>query len=150
VFSRIQTPAIDACFQGFGGKSRSKNNHLNAIISFYRFAEQKGVLPHGHRLAAMATMEFSDPRQKITTEVKALALMQPNDIYTPEEGRKLLAVKSEPRLRPSVELKMLSGVRTEEIVRLCWVMPGVRRPELKRSTPCICSNSNRRRGFSLR
>jgi integrase len=48
--------------------------------------------------------------------------MEPNDIYTPEEGRKLLAVKSEPRLMPSVELKMLSGVRTEEIVRLWWVM----------------------------
>jgi len=70
VFSRVQTTKIDAFLASLGGKSRNKNNHRDAIISFYKFAELKGFLPHGHRLAAMATTEFSDPRQKITTELK--------------------------------------------------------------------------------
>ena len=122
VFSRIQTTEIDAFLAALGGKSRNKNNHRDAIISFYKFAQEKGFLPHGTRHAAAATTEFCDPRQKITTEAEALALLQPNDIYTPEEGRKLLAVQGEPNLKPTVEIKMLSGVRTEEIVRLWWVM----------------------------
>jgi integrase len=122
VFSRVQTAQIDAHLAKIGGKAGNKNNHRDAIISFYKFAEEKGFLPYGLRLAAKGTTEFFDARQKITTEAEALALMEPNDIYTPEEGRKLLAVKSEPRLLPTVEIKMLSGVRTEEIVRLWWVM----------------------------
>jgi integrase len=122
VFSRTQTTEIDAFLGALGGKSRNKNNHRDAIISFYKFAQEKGFLPHGTRHAAAATTEFCDPRQKITTEAEALALLQPNDIYTPEEGRKLLAVRDEPTLKPTIEIKMLSGVRTEEIVRLWWVM----------------------------
>ena len=75
-------------------------------------------MPH----AAERTTEFRDPRQKIETEADALALLQPNDIYTPDEGRKLLGGRDEPLLMPTIEIKMLSGVRTEEIVRLWWVM----------------------------
>jgi len=51
-----------------------------------------------------------------------LALMEPKDIFTPAQGRKILAVTSEPRLMPTIEVKMFSGVRTEEITRLWWVM----------------------------
>jgi integrase len=122
IFGRIQTAEIDAFLADLGGKSRNKNNHRDAIISFYKFAEEKGFLPYGLRLAAKGTTEFFEPRQKITTEAEALALLQPDDIYTPEQGRRLLAVKDEPLLMPTVEFKMLSGVRTEEIVRLWWVM----------------------------
>ena len=122
LFGRIQTTEIDAFLGALGGKSRNKNNHRDAIISFFNFGEEKGFLPHGTRHAAAATTEFCDPRQKITNEAEALALLQPNDIYTPDEGRKLLAVQDEPLLKPTIEIKMLSGVRTEELVRLWWVM----------------------------
>lgn len=122
LISRIQTTDIDGFFAGLGGKSRSKNNFRDGIISFFNFAQEKGFLPYNLPHAAIATTEFSDPRATITTEAQALELLKPKDIYTPEEGRKLLAVKSEPLLLPTVEIKMLSGVRTEEIVRLWWVM----------------------------
>ena len=122
VFSRTQTTDIDGFLAGLGGKSRNKNNHRDAIISFFKFAQEKGFLPYGMPHAALATTEFFDARQKITTETEALALLEPNDIYTPEEGRKLLAVTTEPFLMPTVEIKMLSGVRTEEMTRLWWVM----------------------------
>jgi hypothetical protein len=36
--------------------------------------------------------------------------------------RKILAAEDEPLLRPTLEIKAFSGVRTEEIVRLWWVM----------------------------
>jgi integrase len=75
-------------------------------------------MPH----AAERTTEFRDARMKIESEADALALLQPSDIYTPEEGRKILAVADESLLMPTIEIKMLSGVRTEEIVRLWWVM----------------------------
>lgn len=122
VFSRIETSDIDAHLNSLGGQARNKNNHRSAIIGFYNFAQEKGFLPYGIPHAAMATTEFGNPRKKINNEAEALALLQPTDIYTPEEGRKLLAVKDEPLLIPTVEIKMLSGVRTEEIVRLWWVM----------------------------
>jgi hypothetical protein len=36
--------------------------------------------------------------------------------------RKILAAEDEPLIRPTLEIKAFSGVRTEEIVRLWWVM----------------------------
>jgi integrase len=118
----IQTENIDKHLAGLGGRSVNKNHHRDAIITYYNFAQEKGYLPYGMPHAAERTTEFHDPRKKITTEAQAVALLQPNDIYTPEEGRKLLAVSDEPLLMPTLEIKMLSGVRTEEIVRLWWVM----------------------------
>jgi integrase len=122
VFSQINTPKIDRYLEALGGGVRNKNNHRDAIISFFNFGEEKGFLPYGMPHAASASTEFRKGRQKISSEAEALALMQPKDIYSPEEARKLLAVKDEPLLVHTLEIKMLSGVRTEEIVRLWWVM----------------------------
>lgn len=98
-------------------------------------------MPH----AAERITEFRDPRLKIESEPDALALMSPSDIYTPEEGRKLLAV-DEPLIGPMLEIKMLSGVRTEEIVRLCWVMV-VEKEELIRIPDAVGKIDPRRCGF---
>jgi len=122
VFSHVRTRRILLNLAIIVGKAGNKNNHRDAIISFYNFAEQKGFLPFGLRLAAKGTTEFFEARQVITSEADVLALMEPTDIYSPEEARRLLAVKGMSRLMPSLEFKMLSGVRTEEIVRLWWPM----------------------------
>jgi integrase len=119
---KILTEQIDAHLAGLGGRASNKNHHRDAIIGYYNFARNKGYLPYGMPHAAERTTEFHDARAKITSEAQAVELMQPNDIYTPEEGRKLLAVTGEPLVMPTLEIKMLSGVRTEEIVRLWWVM----------------------------
>lgn len=121
VLSNIDTPKIDAYLTTLGGKARNKNNHRKAIITFYNFAQEKGFLPQGIPHPALATTEFGDARVAITSEAQAVALLQPTDIYSPEEGRKILAA-SEGELKATLEIKMLSGVRTEEIVRLWWVM----------------------------
>ncbi len=80
------------------GRSRNKNNWRKGIIAFYNFAQKKDFLPKNLEHAAAATCEFVDPRQKITTEEEAVALLQRNDIYTPEEMRLILKATN-PALR---------------------------------------------------
>jgi integrase len=118
----ITTEQIDGHLSALGGRAGNKNHHRDAIIGYFNFARDKGYLPYGMPHAAERTTEFHDQRIKITSETQAAELMKPNDIYTPEEGRKLQAVTGEPLVIPTLEIKMLSGVRTEEIVRLWWVM----------------------------
>jgi integrase len=119
--ARIDTPDIDDFLSRRGGKSRNKNNWRRGIIAYFNFAQKKNFLPKNLEHAAAATCEFSDPRQKITTEEEATALLQRNDIYTPEEMHLILKGTS-PALRLTIEIKGFSGVRTEEIVRLWWIM----------------------------
>ncbi|HEY5345012.1 MAG TPA: hypothetical protein VIK62_01560 [Verrucomicrobiae bacterium] len=121
LISAIQTPEIDAYLARLGGVARNKNNHRNGIVAFYNFAQEKGFLPHGILHAAAATTEFCDPRCQITSEQQALDLLQPFDIYSPDEMRKILTAADD-LIRPALEIKAFSGVRTEEIVRLWWVM----------------------------
>ena len=119
---KIVTEQIDGYLAALGGRSVNKNHHRDAITGYFNFARHKGYLPYGMPHAAERTTEFRDARKKITSEAQAAELMRPNDIYTPEEGRKLLAVTGEPLVIPTLEIKMLSGVRTEEIIRLWWIM----------------------------
>jgi hypothetical protein len=120
----ITTPQIDNFLKGLGGKARSKNNCRDAIIAFFSFAQQKGFIPYSLPHAAENTTEFRDVREKIETEARAIELMEPNDIYLPHEMRKLLetAKQYELAVLPSLEIKAFSGVRTEEMIRLWWVM----------------------------
>lgn len=120
----IETGEIDDYLASRGGKARNKNNHRDAIIGFYNFAEQKGYLPYGVPHAASLTTEFRDARQKILTEAQAREMLQPKDIYLPVEMAALLAAakEHEPEILPSLEIKAFSGVRTEEISRLWWIM----------------------------
>jgi hypothetical protein len=105
-------------------KARSKNNVRDAIIGYHNFAQEKGYLPQGIPHAASLTTEFRDARHKITSEAQAIELMEPNDIYLPHEMAKILvaAKEDEPLVLPSLEIKGFSGVRTEEMVRIWWVM----------------------------
>ena len=121
LISAVQTTGIDAYLSRLGGSARNKNNHRRAIIAFYNFAQEKGFLPHGILHAAAATTDYRDPRSQITSEQQAIDLLQPTDIYSPEEMRKILAAADD-TLRPTLEIKAFSGARTEEVTRLWWVM----------------------------
>ena len=121
LISAVQTTDIDAYLMRLGGSARNKNNHRRAIISFFNFAQEKGFLPHGSLHAAAATTDYRDPRSQITSEQQAIDLLQPTDIYSPEEMRKIL-VEADDTLRPTLEIKAFSGARTEEVTRLWWVM----------------------------
>jgi hypothetical protein len=132
--SPITTADIDKYLQGLKktkekkrkkkNKARTYNNVRDAIIGYFNFAQEKGYLPQGIPHAASLTTEFRDVRKKIESEKDALELLQPNDIYTVEEMRKILAAAKEhyPEVLPTLEIKAFSGVRTEEMVRLWWVM----------------------------
>ena len=66
-----------------------------------------------------------------------ISLIQADDIYLPEQMGKILAASAEyePRLLPSLEIKAFSGVRTEEITRLWWVMVAEREEIIKIPDP---------------
>jgi len=117
----IRTQAIDGWLGALGGKARNKNNARDKVISFFNFAVDKHYLPQDTPHVAKATTEFGDPRPVITTEAEAAASAQPKDIYLPAEMAKLLAA-AEPDIRVTIELKAFSGIRTEELVRLWWVL----------------------------
>lgn len=117
----IKTPDIDAYLAAVGGSARNKNNHWRSIVTFLNFAQEKGFLPQGILHAAAGTTDYRDPRSQIHSEQDAKALLQPDDIYSPDEMRKILTAADD-TLRPTLEIKAFSGVRTEEIVRLWWVM----------------------------
>ena len=117
LISAVQTTDIDAYLMRLGGSARNKNNHRRAVISFFNFAQEKGFLPHGILHAAAATTDYRDARSQITSEQQALDLIQPTDIYSPDEMRKILAAADD-TLRPTLEIKAFSGARTEEVTRL--------------------------------
>lgn len=117
----IRTNAIDDWIGRLGGKARNKNNARDKVISFFNFAVEKAYLPEEISHVAKATTAFSDARPVITTEEEAAASAQPKEVYLPEEMAKLLAA-AEPDVRITLELKAFSGIRTEELVRLWWVL----------------------------
>ena len=122
LISEIETARIDAFIAKLGGKCRNKNNHRKAIIAFFNFAVEKGFLPSGIAHAASFTTMFNDAREQITSEQQAIDLLKPDDIYSPDEMRRILAAIDDDALRATLEIKAFSGVRTEEITRLWWVM----------------------------
>jgi len=117
----IRTSEIDAYLNRLGGKARNKNNARDRIISFFNFMVQKGYLPKGIDHAAKSTTSFTDPRPVITSEEEAVASAEATDLYLPEDmGRILAAAEMDERV--TLELKAFSGLRTEELARMWWVL----------------------------
>ena len=117
----IRTSEIDAYLNRLGGKARNKNNARDRIISFFNFMVQKGYLPKGIDHAAKSTTSFTDPRPVITSEEEAVASAEATDLYLPEDMGKILAA-AEMDERVTLELKAFSGLRTEELARMWWVL----------------------------
>lgn len=117
----IQTKQIDLWLGKLGGKSRNKNNARDKIIAFFNFMEQKSYLPKDGADVAKRTTAFHDPRPVITCEEDAAASAHDNDIYMPEEMSRILEVANLDE-RLTIELKAFSGLRSEELARLWWVL----------------------------
>jgi len=117
----ITTAEIDRWIASFPGKARSKNNLRNAVIGFYNFAQRKDFLPREMDHAAKFLTFFRDPRQTISSEEEAIATTPRQQVYTPDELARMLA-KAPADVRVTLELKAFSGIRTEELVRLWWVL----------------------------
>jgi site-specific recombinase XerD len=150
--SSIKTHMVDAWLTALGGRARNKNNARGKLISFFNFAVEKSYLIDEDPHAAKAATAFTDPRPIITTEAEAIANAQPKEIYLPEEMAKLLNI-AQPEVRITLELKAFSGIRTEELVRLWWVLineeagyiniPAAVAKLKQRAVP-ICENLKRR------
>jgi hypothetical protein len=82
---------------------------------------QKGFLPKGIDHAAKSTTSFTDPRPVITSEEEAVASAEATDLYLPDDMGKILAA-AEMDERVTLELKAFSGLRTEELARMWWVL----------------------------
>ena len=117
----IQTKQIDVWLGKLGGKARNKNNARDKVSAFFNFMEQKGYLPKDGADVAKRATAFRDPRPVITCEADAAASALDNDIYTPEEMRRILET-SDMDERLTIELKAFSGLRSEELARLWWVL----------------------------
>jgi integrase len=78
-------------------------------------------LPKGGAAVAKCTTAYNDPRLVITTEEEAAASALSTDVYTPEEMQRILS-KAEPDARVTLEIKGFSGIRTEELSRLWWIL----------------------------
>ncbi len=116
----ITTPQIDEWLKSLGGKSRNKNNGRDHVIGFFNFAQVKGYLPKDFEHAALGTSIFKNPTKKITTEEEALESIQDVEFNLPDEMRRILKVAAI-NIRPSLELKAFSGIRTEETILFWWV-----------------------------
>jgi len=117
----ITTSDTDGWLAKLGGKARNKNNGRDKLIAFFNFLEKKNYLPKGGADVAKGTTSFNDPRQVISTEEEAAASVTDTDIYTPEEMSKILSL-AEPEVRVTMEIKAFSGIRTEELSRLWWIL----------------------------
>lgn len=120
-FLQVTTKHLDEWLATLGGNARSKNNGRDKVIAFFNFLERKKYLPKGGASVAKSTSVFNDPRQVISNEQEAAATATDTDIYTPEEMGKILEV-ADPDVRVTLEIKAFSGIRTEELARLWWVL----------------------------
>ena len=117
----VKTSEINKWLGKLGGKSRNKNNARDKVIAFFNFLEKKNYLPTGGAAVAKCTTAFNDPRPVITNEEEAAASALSTDVYTPEEMQRILS-KADPDARVTLELKAFSGIRTEELSRLWWIL----------------------------
>ncbi len=117
----VETGEIDAWLGSLGGKARNKNNARDKVIAFFNFLERKSYIPAGGATVVKNATVRSDPRPVITTEEEAAETANATDIYTPEQMGKILGV-AEQDVRVTIELKGFSGIRTEELARLWWVL----------------------------
>jgi integrase/recombinase XerD len=117
----ITTAEIDEWVSSFPGKARSKNNARNTVAGFFNFAQRKDFLPREMDHAAKFLTFHRDPRPVISSEEEAVATTACQQVYTPDEMSRMLA-KAPLDVRVTLELKAFSGIRTEELVRLWWVL----------------------------
>ena len=85
--------------------SRSFNNHLSMLRTFFRFCQARGWLSTHVNLLSRV-----ERRSGSGSDI---------EIFTPEELRRLLAAASS-RIVTCLAVQAFAGVRTEELFRLTW------------------------------
>jgi len=104
--SSVTAAEITAWLDSIGAKGRNRNNYRTAVVTLFRYARRQGILPRSEVTEA----ELVESTRAKPTEI---------GVYTPEQLRLLLAAMPE-HLLPSVAIGALSGVRSNEILRLTW------------------------------
>ena len=103
--SAITPDDVAAFFDGLRLSSRSHNNFLCALRTFFRFAQKHGWLSKEVDLLARVEKRNGKPA--------------PVEIFTPSELGALLKHAS-PEIAPCIALAAFAGLRAEEILRLDW------------------------------
>jgi hypothetical protein len=91
--------------EGLKLHSRSFNNHLSSLRTFFRFCQARAWLSTNVNLLSRV-----ERRSGSGSEI---------EIFTPEELRRLLAAASS-RIVTCLAIQAFAGVRTEELFRLTW------------------------------
>jgi len=104
--SHIKVGELDQYLKGVSTQGRTRNNHLNALRAFFKWAQEWGsYVPEG-------LLEISKLRayKEVESEI---------ELFTPAEMQKLLAMASDD-LRPYLALGAFAGARSAELMRLKW------------------------------
>lgn len=101
----ISLRELDTYLKGVSDSGRTRNNHLGALKTFFKWAQKWGYTPAGEM-----PIDKIDSFRK--TDVKI-------ETFSCEEMRKLLALANE-ELLPALVIGAFAGVRTAEISRLRW------------------------------
>jgi integrase len=104
--NNIKVPELDSYLKGVSTQGRTRNNHLNTLKMFFRWAQEWGrYVPEG-------TLEISKlrPYKEVQSGI---------EVFTPEEMRRLLELASDD-LRPYLALGAFAGARSAELMRLKW------------------------------
>lgn len=101
----ITVKELTTYLRGVSQSGRTRYNHLNALKTFFKWAQRWGYLPAGEREI-----------EKVEGFRKGMSKIE---VFTPEEIRKLLDAADE-AMRPALAIGAFAGVRTAEIGRLTW------------------------------
>ena len=126
---------LDTYLRGVSDQGRTRNNHLDGLKTFFKWAQKWGYMPPGE-MPVNKMSAFKQGNIKI-------------DVFTPDELRKLLGAAEE-GLLPFLVLGAFAGIRTAEIGRMSWddirlderviLLDAAKTKTNRRRMPLICPN----------
>jgi integrase len=126
---------LDTYLRGVSDHGRTRNNHLDGLKTFFKWAQKWGYMPAGE-MPVNKLGAFKQGNIKI-------------DIFAPDELRKLMNAAGE-SLLPYLVLGAFAGIRTAEIGRMNWddirlderviLLDAAKTKTNRRRMPLICPN----------
>jgi integrase len=103
----IVVKELDQHFKSVSKEGKTRNNHLNYIRTFMKWAQEWGeYLPDGKLEIDKIKEPYPEKKKK-------------PDLYTAEEMEKIL-INADPRFVPYLAIGAFAGVRSSEVCRLTW------------------------------
>lgn len=103
----IVVKELDQYFKSVSKEGKTRNNHLNYIRTFMKWAQEWGeYLPEGKLEIDKIKEPYPEKKKK-------------PDLYTAQEMEKLL-INADPRFVPYLAIGAFAGVRSSEVCRLTW------------------------------